>query len=146
MFVEGTILYITPFYFSDGSSKNKFFITLKEADENIIVCALPSSQDYVPLELESIVGCYNNPDKCLSFYRFPDTQITDSGFSFTKTTRIYWENTKTFKKSDLEARYYTQGVDYEVKGVLLPEVMKDLYNCILNSSAVTGKIKKLLRL
>lgn len=145
MFTEGTLFYITPFYFKTGGSKNKYFINFKDIDGTSVIYALPSSQDYSPTGLEDFVGCHNDEEKCLSFYCFSGKVITDTGFAFPKTTRIYWENLAEVSRTNLESRYYSEGVDFENLGLIAPDIMKEMIDCIRKSPTVRNRIKRLFK-
>jgi len=60
MYEPGSLYYFKPFYFSDGSSKPKYFLSLYADGETVVVASLPSSVDYVPNHLEKKHGCLND--------------------------------------------------------------------------------------
>ena len=64
MYKQGQILYFEPFYFLNGNtSKNKYFIVLKQVEGKIIVASLPTSKDFVPRFIKKIQGllCNSKP-------------------------------------------------------------------------------------
>lgn len=64
MYEPGTLYYFKPFYFSDGSSKQKYFLTLYSDATTVVVASLPSSVDYEiigklkPEMLKAIIKCF----------------------------------------------------------------------------------------
>jgi hypothetical protein len=68
MYIPGNIFYFTPFYFIEGGFKPKYFITLHNDGRNVIVAALPSSQDHVPRQIEKKHGCLDYPEGDFNAY------------------------------------------------------------------------------
>lgn len=52
-FAEGEVLYFDPFLFKDakGGSKPKYYIVLKNMNDNVVLATLPTSKDFVPSNL-----------------------------------------------------------------------------------------------
>lgn len=57
MFKEGNILYFEPFYFENGNTpKPKYFLVLKEVDNQLILASLPTSHDHIPSNMSKVHG------------------------------------------------------------------------------------------
>ena len=63
MLEEGNILYFDPFYFKNGNpAKPKYFVVLKNIDNNSILASLPTSKDSIPEKEEIENGCVELPN------------------------------------------------------------------------------------
>jgi len=147
MYIEGNILYFTPFHFKGAKTqpKNKYFIVLKTIEDLTILVSLPSSQDHVPCEDEIEYGCIERPDKNFNCFVFsPDVIVTENNKSFPKKTFIYGAYLDTHNIPHLYNKYRIEGMDYEVFGKLLPNVYEELINCLKNSKAVNNKYRRML--
>ena len=145
MYEPGSIYYFKPFYFSDGSSKAKYFLTLYSDNEKVIVATLPSSVDHVPSHIEKEHGCLNDLSSDFNaYYCAPDVAITVNGWSFPTHTFLYglWVNIYDLK--DLEANYQVEGVDYEFIGRLTKQEFTAIIKCFLTARTIKNKAKKLL--
>jgi hypothetical protein len=72
MYEPGTLYYFKPFYFTAGTSKAKYFLTLYTDDKTVVVATLPSSVDHVPSHLEKKHGCLNDlPSDFNAYYCSP---------------------------------------------------------------------------
>ena len=150
MFNEGNLLHFTPFYFSDGSSKPKFFIVLNKDDSEVLLASLPTSKDHVPGDLEVRSGCYELPERNVNVYVFmKDTAIatdlsTGLPFSFHMNTFIYGADLKRFPAVAFLEQVSNGETVIELKGKINSFIYEDLKRCLKNSASVKNKYKKLL--
>lgn len=138
------ILYFPTFIFKNGAQpKAKFFITIMNIDNEVIVVSLPTSKDFIP---DSILaeGCIEHPTRCISCYCFfPKVEIcSDSNFTFALNTFIYADQVDTYNASILERQYPVENVDYYRKGTLSKDKQSDLLDCLINSKQLKRGIKK----
>jgi hypothetical protein len=140
------ILYFPNFIFKNGAPpKPKFFITLKNIGNEIMVVSLPSSQDFVPDSIK-VEGCIEYPERgisCFCFFKNKDI-CNETRFQFNKDTFIYANYVDTYSLTKLSGHYPIQGIDYIVKGTLSNPYKTNLLNCLINSHDLKRKIKKLL--
>jgi hypothetical protein len=147
MYIPGNIFYFKPFYFPEGGSKPKYFITLYNNGDSVIVAALPSSQDYVPAQVEKKHGCLNYPEGDFNAYYFsPQLPITTDGWSFPVHTFIYGNWIKSLDLGILEATYQVEGVDYEIIGRLTPNEYDSIVQCLLTARTLRNKVRRLLEI
>jgi len=149
MLAPGTVLYFTPFYFDDGTAKNKYFLVMGEIKPNkndeyhIIIAALPSSQDHNPTDLDISHGCNDYPERGVNCYHFEkDVIITTNGFSFPLKTYIYGHWISDFKSSLLINDYNIDLNDYKIIRRLTSEEFEAVQNCIKASCNTKRKYKK----
>lgn len=145
MYEPGNIYYFKPFYFSNGGSKHKYFLSLYSDDDLVIVATLPSSIDYVPAHLEKQHGCLNDlPSDFNAYYCAPDVIITTNNWSFPTHTFLYGHWVNTYNLNDLEANYQVEGVDYEFIGRLTEAEFRAVVKCFLSARTIKNKVKRLL--
>ena len=150
MFDEGNLLLFTPFYFSDGSSKPKFFVVLNKDENEVLLASLPTSKDHVPGDLEVRGGCYELPDRNVNVYVFmKDTNIatnqsTGLPFAFRLNTFIYGADLKKFPAAAFHEQVNNGETTIELKGKINADIYEDLKRCLKNSASVKNKYKKLL--
>ncbi len=146
MFQEGEIVYFTPFYFKNGNTaKNKFFIVIKIEGNRTILASLPSSINHAPSIVNALHGCVNHDDRCFNCYVFEPTRpICTNGFAFELATYVYGYEIEEYEIVTLNLVYGIEGVDFERKGILLPEEYHALLDCIKNSKSVKNRIKRRL--
>jgi len=140
------ILFFPNFIFKNGATpKPKFFITLKNIGNEIMVVSLPSSQDFVPDSIK-VEGCIEYPDRFISCFCFLQNTVicNDTGFKFLKDTFIYASYVDTYSLAKLSERYPVKGIDYIIKGTLSKPYKTNLVNCLKNSQGLKRKIKKIL--
>jgi hypothetical protein len=145
MYEPGNLYYFKPFYFSEGNSKPKYFLTLYSDTQSVIVASLPSSVDYVPTHIEKKHGCLNDLQSDFNaYYCEMDVEITVNGWSFPTHTYLYglWVNLYNLK--DLEENYQVEGVDYEFIGRIKKQEFKAIINCFLSARTIKNKVRKLL--
>ena len=71
MFKEGNILYFEPFYFENGNTpKPKYFLVLKEVDNQLILASLPTSHDHIPSNMSKVHGCIDDSTINFNCYYF----------------------------------------------------------------------------
>ena len=138
---EGTLLYCNPFVFKNGATpKPKYFIVLANTDEGMIIASLPTSKDHVPADAEVVRGAVNIPERGINAYVFEaGDQVTDS-FAFPQRTFVYGEQVDDYTESDLDA------MNSKIKnlGVLKPELLSDLKDCIKKATNIKRKYLKWL--
>lgn len=145
MYLPGSIIYFKPFYFSEGGSKNKYFIALHSENGQAIVAALPSSQDYVPSQLKKEHGCLHYPEGDFTAYYFsPSHPITTDNWSFPINTYIYGDWIKSLELNILQETYQVEGVDYEIIGRLTSSEYEQIISCLLKARTLKNKIRRLL--
>jgi len=145
MYEPGTLYYFKPFYFSDGTQKPKYFLSLYSDGKTVVVASLPSSVDYVPGHLEKKHGCLNDlPSDFNAYYCSPDIAITTDDWSFPTHTFLYGLWVKDFSIEELEAAYQVEGVDYEIIGLLKKDELVAIIRCFLKARTLKNKVKRLL--
>ena len=149
MFSEGSVLYFTPYYFTKGDvgkSKNKYFVVIKDAGNDILVTSLPTSQDHIPSKYNHLDGCINIEDINFNCYKFPAKKIVSAcnGRSFPHTTYIYGANIDILNKSDLLNKYPNAGSDYRKEFALRSDILEDIKQCLKNSRCVKRAVKRCL--
>lgn len=147
MFEEGTLLYITPFYFINGANpENKFFICLKKDHSDSIILSLPTSQDKIPSYHDLVHGCNDIEKAQQCSYCFLEKKIIthDTNFSFEKDTFLFGSDIQKIDSSLLTSKYKTEGVDYVIKGKLTNDEFNSIIECFKSSKSVARKIKNML--
>ena len=146
MFEVGTVLYLNPFYFKNGNtSKNKYFIILKNIDDRIVIASLPTSICNAPSLININHGCNNDKDRCFNCYAFESSRpICTNGFSFPVPTFIYGNEVEDYEIDILSLNHKIEGVDYTIKGKLNTGDYNDLIICLRQSTKIRRGIKKLL--
>lgn len=140
------ILYFPNFIFKNGAPpKPKFFITLKNIDDEIIVVSLPTSKDFVPDDIK-VEGCIEYPDKFISCFCFLKNKVicNDTNFKFIVDTFIYANSVDTYSLTKLSEHYQIKNIDYFSKGTLSESYKTNLLNCLRNSHDLKRKIKRIL--
>jgi hypothetical protein len=146
-FPVGTIIYFTPFYFTNGKSapKNKYFIVLGHTDEQWVVASLPSSVDRVPESIDQVHGCLNLPEAMFSVYIFEAGKpVTSNGWGFPLTTYIYTVWVEAFDKRIFTEVYSVENVDYQIIGRLTKTEFSALVQCALSSGDLKSRHRKVL--
>jgi hypothetical protein len=139
MYQEGTIIYFTPYYFSNGKSNSKFFVVLKNIDNSYVLASLPSSQDYIPAYSTLEKGCIDLSDSTFNCFLIPKTEIvTKCGKKFDSKTMLYGRYILKEKIEDLENKYVVKGVNYTVFGEMKEDLFAELIECFKNSEVVKG--------
>jgi hypothetical protein len=146
LFAEGQVIYFSPFYFKNGNtSKNKYFIVLRNIENTVLIASLPTSSDKLPSFIDVTHGCVNDEERCLNCYLFEAGKpITVNGFFFKRPTFIYGNEVETYDVEIMSDVYCIEGIDYEVMGLLLQNEFESIINCLVNSSSVKRGIKRQL--
>jgi|WetSurMetagenome_2_1015567.scaffolds.fasta_scaffold02843_2 hypothetical protein len=147
MYSPGSIVYFTPFYFSDGSiPKPKYLLILKEKiDGDNILAILTTKLDSVPDFVPKKHGCIDNPEINFNCYYLKKGQIiTKNGWGFPKDTFVYGFRLALFSLSDLYGKYKIEDADYQIIGELLDSEYKAIISCMRNSPSVKRKYRRSL--
>ena len=138
---EGTLLYFDPFVFKNGADpKPQYFIVLANTDDDVILASLPTSKDHVPSDAEVVRGPVSIPERGVNAYVFEaGDQVTDS-FAFPRRTFVYGEQVDDYTEADLEA----MNSKIQNLGVLKPELLADLKDCIKKAANIKRKYLKWL--
>lgn len=148
MYLPGSIIYFTPFYFNNGKTapKNKYFIVLCQENENLVVASLPSSQDYVPAYAQKNHGCIDIPEGGFNCYYFSsDKPVTKNGWRFPLPTYIYANWIDTYHLNIFKQVYVVEGVDYEIIGRLSQEEFEAIIQCFAFAASTKRKYKEILK-
>lgn len=153
-FEEGTILYFTPFLFSDGARpKPKYFLVLKRLSEllgsqfkdEVLLVSLPTSKDFVPSTIEKRHGCIDKPEINFNCYYFQEGKsVCVNSFAFSVGTYIYGYrlqqfSVETFRKQEAEGKTVI-----EEKGKLTDAEYEAVVKCLKNSSSVKRAYRRML--
>lgn len=143
--VEGSLLYIYNYTFENGESKHKFFLILKNLDASkSLLISLPSSQDYLPHNVE-YSGCVDLPNANQNAFVFKEDEIvTNKDFCFSKRTFLYGNNVSSIPNSEFMSKYPVEGIHFENKGKLKKRILDKIIECYKNSSSIPRRIKRLL--
>jgi hypothetical protein len=147
MFEEGSIIYFTPFYFNSPSTppKPKYFIVVKHVSNMTILASLPSSQKHLPISLQSTFGCLEAPDSGIGCYAFREgVPIATNGFAFPLDSYLYGQHLDEYNIDIIAELYPFDKIQYEIKGKLFPNQLKDITDCLKNSAAVKRRFKRYL--
>lgn len=151
MFKPGNIFYFDPFIFPNGDvPKAKYFLVLKEANQNLILASLPTSKDSVPASIPLKHGCLD--EECINLncyiflagYQIAKHPGTSAVFAFPKNTFVYGFRIAEFEISRLEQQIKENVVKVELKGCLFENEYSAIVNCLKASSSVKRKYRKLL--
>lgn len=151
MFEEGNILYFNPFYFENGNTpKPKYFMVLKNMEDNIVLASLPTSHDHIPGSIEKIHGCIDDYTINFNCYYFKKGQKVahneqnGSEFCFPKDTYVYGYRIEIFNTEKFNEQIASSKTRITFKGKLYINEMEQLYECLRNSSSVKRKFRKIL--
>lgn len=146
MFTEGTIIYFDPFYFKNGNTaKPKYFVVLKNINEQNIIASLPTRTDTIPKKDEIDNGCIELPEININCYVISDSiEVTDCGKSFDFKTHIYGYQIDDYAIEHLKEIYPNENSDYEIWGKMKNEIFIPLIECLKNSTSVKRKYRKIL--
>lgn len=147
MYSAQNILYFDPYYFEEGGSKKKYFLVIKDVDEDIIVASLPTKQDHIPDSIsKENTGCINNEETQINcfFFKAGDIVSECGKFGFPLNTYVYGETVKILSKAKLKSIYTKEDIDYQILGKLKDDVYEQVVECFKESSRVKRGVKKLL--
>lgn len=145
MFVEGTIIYFTPFHFKNGNkAKNKYFVILKNLPGGeMLIASLPTSHDHIPEGLETAHGCVNCDERRFNCFVFSDkAEVTQCGKRFPRTTFIYGEQIDDYKTAWISEKHPKEGQDYLIWGQMKPDLFASLIACFSQSKTVKNKYRR----
>ena len=145
----GTILYFTTFAFKGGggvngpASKPKYFIVLRNLDNELVVACLPSSVDRIPANLEQTHGCKQFTNGGFTAYLFEaNRSITTNEWGFPLTTYVYPFGVETYDKGELSQQNPRLGDDFQLIGRLVESEFTGLVDCLRASSDIKYKMKR----
>ena len=146
MFKEGTIIYFNVFYFNNSAPpKPKYFIVIKHIGNATILASLPSSQKHLPFILQSTYGCLELPDSGIGCYAFKSNiAVATNGFAFPLDYYLYGQHLDEYDLENILEIYPFEGIQYEIKGELLPERLEEIIECFKNSASVKRRFRRLL--
>jgi hypothetical protein len=147
MYVEGNILYFTPFYFKNGNTaKPKYLIVLKINGANTLLASLPTRTDSIPEKNVVDAGCVELPDINVNCFVIPTSQeITECNKKLDFKTHVYGHQLDTYELSTMKNIYQIEGSDYEIYGKMKPDIFKQLLDCLKTSKSVKNKYLKMLK-
>lgn len=149
MYSEKNILFFNPYYFEEGGNKPKYFVVVKNIDDNIIIASLPTKEDHIPDSIsKDKTKCINDEASLINCFFFKSKEIiSECGkFSFPLDTFLYGETVKILSKPQLETIYQKEDIDYKILGRLSDSIYSQLLECFKNSTRVKRGIKKHLSL
>lgn len=146
MFAEGLIIYFDPFYFKNGNpAKPKYFVVLKNFENQSILASLPTRKDSIPKKDEVENGCVELPSINLNCFVISNkTEVTTCGKYFDFKTHIYGHQLDHYEVKILEEIYPIENTDYEIWGTMKKDIFISLTDCLKNSRSVKRKYRKLL--
>ncbi len=145
MYNPGTIIYFDPFFFKDGGSKKKYFLVLKNIENKVVICTLPSSVPHIPEDMKGKHGCADHPQSGICCYiLLAGKVITKNNFYFDVETYLHGHWIDEYPLDILKETYQIEGLEYEIIGELVPEEFEKIIECFKNSSIVKRKYKRML--
>lgn len=146
MFQERTIIYFDPFYFKNGNkAKPKYFVVLRNIENESILASLPTRTDSIPVKDEIEKGCLELPDINLNCFIFSNKcAVTECGKTFDFKTHIYGHQLDIYDIDLLKEIYPLENSDYIIWGVMEKKLFNSLITCLKNSKSVYRKYKKRL--
>lgn len=143
----GNILYFNIFHFKNAgaASKPKYFIVVKHLDNITLLATLPSSQKHLPTELQATYGCLEMPDSGIGCYAIQaNMPVATNGFAFPLDSYLYGQHLDEYIAENIKDLYPLEGIDYDIKGQLAPDILTDIIECFKNSTAVKRRFKRYL--
>jgi hypothetical protein len=147
MLKEGTIIHFNLFQFKNPSAspKSKYFIVVKNINNLTVLASLPSSQKHLPFDLQSTYGCIELPESGIGCYAFKANEpIATNGFGFPLDSYLYGQHIDEYDLDNIFEIHPFEGIDYQIKGEILEEKLKDIIDCLKSSTAVKRKFKRFL--
>ena len=141
MFEQGQLLKFTPFTFKNGANpKPKYFIVLGKMNEDVVIASLPTSKDHIPDSMATGNGCVNDMERNVNAYILSENDIVTDIFSFPRKTFVYAEQVDEYSCD------YLSNMHSEIDnlGRILPEILKDIIDCLLSSRMLKRKYRKVL--
>ncbi|GIZ15548.1 hypothetical protein [Capnocytophaga catalasegens] len=148
MFEESYIIYFTPFFFKNGNtSKNKYFVVLKNNQGKGIIASLPTRKDFVPTNVATEFGCVEIPEANFNcFVISQNIEVTECGKSFDFPTFLYGHLIDEYNIQKMQEIYPNQGTDYVVWGKMKADLFNNLIDCLKKSKSVKNKFKKMFEI
>lgn len=151
MFEKGNLLLFKPFVFKNGATpEDKFFISLGELEDGILLASLPTSQKTRFGGREVEAGCNELDGGRTNVFKFKAGELaakTANGkeYRFQKDTYVVGKDLDTYPTISFLLQRH-KGVLDAVKdyGVIVPEQMTKLIDCLKKSKAVRNKYKSIL--
>ena len=151
MFEKGNLLLFRPFVFKNGATpEDKFFISLGELDEGILLASLPTSQKTRFGGREVETGCNELDGGRTNVYKFKAGDLAAKSadgreYCFLKDTYVVGKDLDTYPTINFLLQK-NNGLLDNVKdyGVIVPEQMDKLIDCLKKSKAVRNKYKTIL--
>lgn len=141
MFKEGQLLRFNNFVFKNGANpKPKFFVVLRNMDDDILMASLPTSKDHIPDSAAVVSGCVNIPERCVSAFVFAADQKVTEQFAFPLRTFIYGEQVDEYSQRYLDS----MPAGYDDLGILDESLFADLRDCLKHSPLIKRKYSRLL--
>jgi hypothetical protein len=146
MLLPGSIYFIKNFEYVDGGQpSDKLLIVLfLDEEDSIIIKALPTSQQRVPVSINNH-GCTNND--LFSFFMFQEkrivgTKVDGSNFSFDKNTFVLVKDNVSIINRDALLKYFPGRINHLAN--LSEDEYKRLIKCIKASVHLKQKVKRVL--
>lgn len=141
MLEKGKLLKFTPFVFKNGANpKPKYFIVLGKMSEDVIIASLPTSKDHVPDSMSISNGCINDKERNVNAFIFNENVLVTDTFSFPRKTFVYTEQVDEYSLDYL----LRMQSDIEDFGRIRSELLNGLLDCLLSSSMLKRKYRKVL--
>ncbi len=145
MFEEGELLYFEPFIFPDGGTpKNKYFVVLKEMQNDFLLASLPTSKDHVPSDVTYEKGCLEMPERNVNIFVFKAQEPVTSSFSFPLPTFIYGALLRKYPRQSFCQLIASGEIKVRSLGQINETLFRELIDCLRHSAMVKGKYRKLL--
>lgn len=141
IFQVGHLYRFEPFYFENGTSKDKFFLVIASAGDDVIMASLPTSKDHIPNIKPQNAGAYEYTDIGLNVYKFDaNTKVTNK-HTFERDTFIYGSGLNLYNTELLNShksniidlgKMYNHYFDAIINNLKKSKVIKKKYSKILN--------------
>ena len=142
MLEQGQLLKYTPFTFKNGANpKPKYFIVLGLMNEDVVIASLPTSKDHIPDCMATVTGCVNDMERNVNAYIFSEGVPVTDVFSFPRKTFVYAEQVDEYSCKYLSNMHS----EIDVLGLIFPELLKDIIDCLLSSCMLKRKYRNVLR-
>lgn len=142
MLEQGQLLKYTPFTFKNGANpKPKYFIVLGLMNEDVVIASLPTSKDHIPDCMATVTGCVNDMERNVNAYIFSEGMPVTDTFSFPRKTFVYAEQVDEYSCKYLSNMHS----EIDVLGLIFPELLKDIIDCLLSSCMLKRKYRNVLR-
>lgn len=150
MFEEGNLLRFDPFLFKNGASpKPKYFVVIKDLEDNLLLASLPTSKDHVPGDIAISRGCLDVSERQLNIFVFLSNEVIASDvngndFAFPLNTFIYGADIDTYPASMFLKQLQDKKTSISLIGKLHDSIFQELKECLKSSRMVKNKFRRLL--